>query len=74
MNFSKGDYFGEAPMIQSAFGPGNKLASRIHRGLDMLQACSIHAALDTHERTAMLSAGGPGKGMYTRLYLNVLNR
>ena len=52
-------------------GVGNmrrvRYLSRLLRGLDALKAARIWTNSDTHRRTAMLSAGGPGSGVMWQL-------
>ena len=47
------------------------LESSSHRDPDFITFCVINMMMGGG---GSFSAGGPGKGMYTRLYLNVLNR
>lgn len=47
------------------------LESCSHRDPDFVAFCVLNMMLGGG---GSFSAGGPGKGMYTRLYLNVLNR
>ena len=42
-----------------------------HKDPDFIAFCVLNMMLGGG---GSFSAGGPGKGMYTRLYLNVLNR
>ena len=42
-----------------------------HKDPDFIAYCTLNMMLGGG---GSFSAGGPGKGMYTRLYLNVLNR
>lgn len=60
---SKHDNFaGDEAYPNTIFGPGNKLASHIQRGLDVFEACRIHQVLDDDGKKCMLSAGGKGSG------------
>ena len=47
------------------------LESSSHKDPDFIPYCVLNMLLGGG---GSFSAGGPGKGMYTRLYLNVLNR
>ena len=47
------------------------LESCSHRDPDFIAFCVLNMLMGGG---GSFSAGGPGKGMYTRLYLNVLNR
>lgn len=47
------------------------LESCSHKDEDFIAFCVLNMMMGGG---GSFSAGGPGKGMYTRLYLNVLNR
>ena len=47
------------------------LESCSHKDDDFISFCVLNMMMGGG---GSFSAGGPGKGMYTRLYLNVLNR
>ena len=46
------------------FTPGYKLASRIQRCLDSLEATKLHSTLDPSGQRTMLSSGGAGTGSF----------
>ena len=62
--------FGPTPMPELAhFALG--LESCSHQHPDFIAFCVLNTMMGGG---GSFSAGGPGKGMYTRLYTNVLNR
>ena len=52
------------PATNVTVGCGSKLHSRILRGVEALQATRLHSSMANHNRTVLLSSGGPGTGSF----------